>query len=81
MGTQGVTENIQSVSQHTAETKHLAGSVLDTSQQVAVQGDRLADEVRKFLVALRRGPMERQQNEVIAYRGVEGRKSRLLKAA
>ncbi|SCY50625.1 methyl-accepting chemotaxis protein [Microvirga guangxiensis] len=81
MGTQGVTENIQSVSQNTAETKHLAGSVLDTSQQVAVQGDRLADEVRKFLVALRRGPMERQQNEVIAYRGVEGRKSRLLKAA
>jgi len=63
VGTQGVTENIQSVSQNTAETKHLAGSVLDTSKELAVQGDRLADEVNRFLVALRRGPMERQENE------------------
>lgn len=63
VGTQGVTENIHSVSQNTAETKQLAGSVLDTSRQVAVQGDRLANEVRKFLVALRRGPMDRAQNE------------------
>ncbi|MCG7393002.1 methyl-accepting chemotaxis protein [Microvirga sp. ACRRW] len=81
VGTQGVTDNIQSVSQNTAETKHLAGSVLETSRQVAGQGDHLADVVRKFLVSLRRGPMERQQNEVVAYRGVERRKSDLLKAA
>ncbi|WP_243369371.1 methyl-accepting chemotaxis protein [Microvirga solisilvae] len=80
-GTQGVTDNIRSVSQNTAETKHLAGSVLDTSRQVAGQGDHLADVVRKFLVSLRRGPMERQQNEVVAYRGVERRSTNLLKAA
>jgi len=63
-GTQGVTDNIQSVSQNTAETRHLAGSVLETSKEVAIQGEYLTAEVRKFLVALRRGPMDRQQDEV-----------------
>ncbi len=80
-GAQGVTDNIQSVSRNTAETKHLAGSVLDTSKQVAVQGDHLADVVRTFLVSLRRGPMERQKDEVVAYRGVERAKRDMLKAA
>lgn len=63
VGTQGVTDNIQSVSQNTAETKHLAGSVLDTSRRLAVQGDHLANEVRKFLAGLRRGPMDGREDE------------------
>lgn len=81
VGTQGVTENIQTVSQNTAETKHLAGSVLGTSKEVAVQGDHLASEVRKFLVALRRGPMDRRQGEAGDYKGQDRRKRDLPKAA
>lgn len=73
VGTRGVTDNIQSVSQNTAETKHLAGSVLDTSREVAVQGEHLATEVRKFLVALRRGPMDGRQNEIGTPEGEERR--------
>lgn len=80
-GTQGVTDNIQSVSQNTAETKHLAGAVLDTSKQVATQGDHLAVEVRKFLVSLRRGPMDRQQNEIGAPKSAERHVRVLPKAA
>ncbi|MXQ11993.1 methyl-accepting chemotaxis protein [Microvirga makkahensis] len=81
VGTQGVTENIQSVSQNTAETKHLAGSVLDTSRQLAIQGDHLADEVRTFLVALRRGPMDRRQNELGTDTQEESRTRALPRAA
>jgi len=80
-GTQGVTDNIQSVSQNMAETEQLAGSVLDTSREVAVQGDYLAAEVRKFLASLRRGPMDRQQNEVSTYTGLERRQREVPRAA
>jgi len=80
-GTQGVTDNIQSVSQNTAETKDLASSVLETSKEVAAQGDHLAAEVRKFLVALRRGPMERRQSEIGASRREERHRHDLPKAA
>lgn len=62
-GTQGVTENIQSVSQNIAETRSLAGSVLEASQEVASQGDHLAQEVRSFLVTLRQGPLDRREGE------------------
>lgn len=81
VGTQGVTENIQSVSQNTAETKHLAGSVLDTSKQLAIQGDHLAEEVGKFLAALRRGPMDRRQNEPGTDRPEKRREGDLPQAA
>jgi methyl-accepting chemotaxis protein len=81
VGTQGVTENIKTVSQNTAETKHLAGSVLDTSKQLAVQGDHLANEVGKFLVALRRGPMDGQEDERGTGKGEDRRERPLLRAA
>ncbi|KLK94057.1 hypothetical protein AA309_06280 [Microvirga vignae] len=81
VGTQGVTDNIQSVSQNTAETKHLAGLVLDTSREVAVQGEHLAEQVRKFLVALRRGPMDRRQNEISDFKGGERHLRALPRAA
>jgi len=81
VGTQGVTDNIQSVSQNTAETKHLAGSVLDTSRQLAIQGDHLADEVRKFLVALRRGPMDGQEDERGTDKGEDRYERQLPRAA
>jgi methyl-accepting chemotaxis protein len=56
--TRDVTANIHGVSDNVSETKSLAGTVLDSSGQVAVQGRRLGDEVRDFLVALKRGPMD-----------------------
>ncbi|WP_230529828.1 methyl-accepting chemotaxis protein [Microvirga roseola] len=60
-GTQGVTDNIQNVNENAAKTKVLAGSVFSASRELAREGDHLAEELRSFLQALRRGPMESEE--------------------
>ncbi len=73
-GTQDVTENIQGVSQNIAETRMLADSVLTASQEVALQGDHLRQEVQNFLVALRQGPMDQRADEAFVFEEAKRRR-------
>jgi hypothetical protein len=61
-----------------AEIDHATSSI---AQSIAVQSDYLAAEVRKFLISLRCGPTDRQQNEVSAYTDLEHRQRDVPRAA
>ncbi|MGJ3263679.1 MAG: methyl-accepting chemotaxis protein [Salinarimonas sp.] len=65
-GTRNVTENIHGVSQNVQGSRRSASAVLAAAGEVEAQGRRLGEEVRAFLVTLRRGPMERREEEKAA---------------
>ncbi|TBW35222.1 methyl-accepting chemotaxis protein [Siculibacillus lacustris] len=59
-GTRGVTRNIQGISGIARETVDLAQGLRDTSGSISIEGGRLAETVRDFLVSLRQGPLDRR---------------------
>ena len=72
-GSRNVTANIQAVSENALESRSLAGSVLASAADVSTQGRRLGEEVKSFLISLRRGPLDRRQEEDASYAGPERR--------
>ncbi|MFN3688844.1 methyl-accepting chemotaxis protein [Salinarimonas sp.] len=76
-GTREVTANIHGVSDSVHEARATASAVLGAAGEVQSQGGRLGEEVRAFLVALRRGPLDRRKEEDPNYAGPERRAERL----
>jgi methyl-accepting chemotaxis protein len=61
-GTRGVTRNVEGISGIARETAELAGGIRNGSVSISAEGERLAETVRDFLAALRRGPLDRRHN-------------------
>ncbi|PLX38205.1 MAG: methyl-accepting chemotaxis protein [Hyphomicrobiales bacterium] len=72
-GASEVTENIHGVTAHSEETRSIAGDVLHTSSKLAEQAHLLTDEVRRYLLALRHGPLDRRLGEDPTYAGPDRR--------
>ena len=75
-GTQTLAGNIASVSGAIGETGRSADAVLTASTTVAEQATRMGEEVRKFFLALRTGPMDRRKGQDENYKGPERRSAR-----
>ena len=72
-GTLALSENISAVNGAISETHRSAESVLVAAGKVGTAADRLADEVERFFLALRTGPMDRRVAEDPHYIGPERR--------
>ena len=75
-GTQTLSANIANVSSAISEANRSADEVRSASGTVSSAAEKLADEVRKFFLVLRAGPMERRQMDGPNYKGVERRGGR-----
>ena len=75
-GTGEVNRNIHDISRHIRQSGEMAGQVLATSGDITKQGLILVEEVRTFLLSLRRGPLDRRQWDDPNYSGPERRKDR-----
>lgn len=80
-GAQDVSANILEVSNTVRDTEGMAGMVKVASESLSVQAQTLGEEVASFLVALRRGPMDRRKRSDPDYSGPERRKNRSAKSA
>jgi methyl-accepting chemotaxis protein len=76
-GTTMLAGNVSSVTGAIDETSQSASAVLSASNGMAVQADRLTEEVKTFLLALRTGPLDRRRADDPTYRGPERRADRL----
>ncbi len=74
-GIRDITANIHGVSETAGQTEHLAVNTKTASDQLSAQAQRLSDEVRSFLMGLRRGPLDRRHNRSATYAGEERRVS------
>ena len=72
-GIRDISVNINGVSDHAGETERRAGQTKSASADMSHQAERLADEVKSFLTALRRGPLDRRIGDDSAYAGPERR--------
>lgn len=72
-GFRDVTENIHGVTANAEQTGDLALTTKDASGALSEQARRLASEVRDFLLALHRGPLDRRQRAGGAHAGPERR--------
>lgn len=72
-GIRDVATNIFTVSTNASETEKLAGGSKEASATLSEGAQRLTDEVRRFLVFLRRGPLDRRQADDPSYSGPERR--------
>jgi methyl-accepting chemotaxis protein len=75
-GTQMLAGNIASVSGAIGETGRSAEAVLIASGNVSDQATLMAQEVNKFFLALRTGPLDRRKNHDPNYKGPERRAER-----
>ncbi len=75
-GTQDVSINIQSISENTAITTEMAGHMKQSSQGISTQAESISGKVSEFLVALRRGPLDRRRGDDPDYKGEERRADR-----
>jgi methyl-accepting chemotaxis protein len=75
-GTQTLSSNISSVNGAIGETNKSAEAVRSASDNVTTQANSLADEVKKFFVALRSSALDRRTNNDPSYRGPERREGR-----
>jgi methyl-accepting chemotaxis protein len=72
-GTQTLSVNIANVSSAIGEANRSADQVRSASGTVSSAAEKLSDEVRKFFLVLRSGPMERRKSNDPNYTGVERR--------
>ncbi|HMK80380.1 MAG TPA: methyl-accepting chemotaxis protein [Xanthobacteraceae bacterium] len=80
-GTQTLAANISTVNGAIGETNRSAEQVLGASAKVTGAAETLADEVKKFFVALRTGPFDRRKGDDPNYKGPERRADRRRSAA
>jgi methyl-accepting chemotaxis protein len=73
-GIREITSNIHAVTQNAGETERLAVTTKGASGELSSQARRLADEVGRFLLALREGPLDRRHNKA-PYAGPERRRT------
>ena len=72
-GASEVTVNIHGVTEHSRETRVIAGDVLETSSLLADNAVLLAEKVRAYLLSLRHGPLDRRLGDDPTYSGPERR--------
>src|SRR5450631_1556478 len=72
-GTQRLSANIANVSSAIGEANRSADQVRSASGSVSSAAAKLADEVNKFFLVLRSGPMERRKADDPNYGGIERR--------
>jgi len=75
-GTQTLSANIANVSSAIGEANRSADQVRSASGTVSSVAEKLSDEVRKFFLVLRSGPMERRKMNDPNYSGVDRRAKR-----
>jgi methyl-accepting chemotaxis protein len=75
-GTKDVSRNITDISHHIRQSGEMAHQVLTASERIANQSQVLVEEVRAFLLSLRRGPLDRRQWDDPNYSGPERREDR-----
>jgi methyl-accepting chemotaxis protein len=75
-GTKDVSRNIHDISRHIRQSGEMAHQVLASSEGITRQGAVLVEEVRAFLLSLRRGPLDRRQWDDPNYSGPERREDR-----
>jgi methyl-accepting chemotaxis protein len=75
-GTSTLSSNISSVNGAIGETNRSAVAVRTASDNVTTQSKSLADEVKRFFVALRNGPLDRRQRQDPTYQGPDRRQDR-----
>ncbi len=73
-GTQEVTSNISDVSSTASGTGKAAQAVLEATKHVSSYAGAITEEVNRFIVSLRKGPMDRRDsNNPTSYAGPEKR--------
>jgi methyl-accepting chemotaxis protein len=75
-GTKMLAANIATVNGAIGETTRSAGAVLDASQSLSNEAQRLTEEVQNFFAALRTGPAERRAADDPNFRGPDRRAAR-----
>jgi methyl-accepting chemotaxis protein len=75
IGFREISSNIHGVTMNIDETGQVVVSAQATSCALSMQARQLDSEVRGFMLALRRGPMDRRSGEDARYEGPERRKS------
>lgn len=73
MGLREIGTNIHGVTESVADSEQLASTTKEASAALSAQAQRLSTEVGNFLLALRRGPLDRRQVEDETYEGPERR--------
>jgi hypothetical protein len=76
-GTQTLSANIANVSSAIGEANRSAEQVRSASGTVSSAAEKLTDEVRKFFLVLRAGPMERRRMDDPNYTDIERRQGRI----
>jgi methyl-accepting chemotaxis protein len=76
IGTQTLSANIATVSSAIGEANRSADQVRSASGTVSSAAEKLTEEVRKFFLVLRAGPMERRKIDDPNYTGIERRRGR-----
>src|SRR5206468_4224128 len=80
-GTKLLADNISTVNGAIGETTRSAGAVLNASESLSQEANRLTTEVQSFFTALQTGPFDRRETEGTNSGGPERRSSRKAKAA
>jgi methyl-accepting chemotaxis protein len=75
-GFRDISANIHGVTENAGETERLAKGTKEASTTLATESQRLAEEVRAFIQALRRGPLDRRQDDEAVPSGEERRAAR-----
>ena len=68
-GTQTLASSISTVNNAIEETNRSADHVLDASGKVAIAATSLAEQVKAFFITLRRGPMDRREQDDPNFKG------------
>ena len=73
-GIRDISSNIHDVTENAGETERRAGQTKVASADMSQEAERLAREVEAFLLALRRGPLDRRTGAETGYSGPERRR-------
>ncbi len=74
-GLREIGTNIHGVTESVGDSEHLASRTKEASTELSAQAQRLSVEVRNFLLALRRGPLDRRHRDDESYSGPERREA------
>nr|WP_245430965.1 methyl-accepting chemotaxis protein [Rhodoplanes roseus] len=80
-GTADVARTIGEVSRGAGATEAASEQVRSSAGMLAVEGSKLKDEVRRFLMSVRTGPLDRREKDDPTYGGPERRAERRGAAA
>ncbi len=69
-------ERLRPAGRAIGETHRSAGNVLEASGKASGAAEELAEEVTRFFIALRSGPLDRRRSNDASYKGPERRAGR-----